>query len=135
MATRSMIAYETGSDTVRAIYCHHDGYPSHNGRILLNHYDDIEKVEQLIALGDLSLLGKEIGEKQDFDQPTDRNWCLAYGRDRGETRVESQLFLSLDSAELNYDGCDYFYYFDGHNWLWKRNGANDWNELTDEDCH
>ena len=66
------------------------------GRILLNHYDDIEKVEQLIALGDLSLLGKEIGEKQDFDQPTDRNWSLAYGRDRGEENMNATKFRNIE---------------------------------------
>ena len=128
MATRSMIAYETGSDTVRAIYCHHDGYPSHNGRILLNHYDDIEKVEELIDLGNLSVLSKEIGEKQDFDQPTDRNWCLAYGRDRGETGIEFKTFFNEDELFAGIDA-EYFYVMNDGVWLVSTGG--EWKVLSD----
>ena len=134
MATRSMIAFDNG-DEIYAIYCHNDGYLQHNGRILLNHYDDIEKVEELIDLGNLSVLSKEIGEKQDFDQPTDRNWCLAYGRDRGEQNQQAGRYISLIEATYDFDGCDYYYLFDGNKWLWKRDGTKSWNELTVEDCH
>jgi hypothetical protein len=136
MATRSMIACETADDRILAIYCHHDGYLHHNGKILLNHYDTQEKVDQLMALGDLSLLSKEIGEKQDFDQPTSRDWCLAYGRDRGEVGTEAQTYLSLTEAVGEFDGCDYFYYFDGEGWLYRpdRLGAG-WTQLTQENCN
>lgn len=91
MGTRSRIAVEDGeSGAVRSIYCHWDGYPKHNGRILVDHYRDRAKVDQLMDLGDLSILGAEIGEKQDFDS-RDRpgDWCLAFGRDRGETGVDA----------------------------------------------
>lgn len=132
MSTRSMIAFDNG-DEIYAIYCHFDGYPQNVGRTLLNHYDDIEKVEELMDLGNLSILGREIGEKQDFDQPTDKNWCLAYGRDRGEYGQEAGRYISLIEAKMDFDGCDYFYVFDGHKWLFKRNGAKQYNELTIED--
>ena len=49
MATRSKIAIEDQDGTVRSIYCHWDGYPSHHGPILLEHYTTQEKVESLIA--------------------------------------------------------------------------------------
>jgi len=132
MATRSMIAFDDGDEIV-AIYCHHDGYLTHNGKILLNHYDDIEKVEELMDLGDLSVLGKEIGRKQEFDKPTDRNWCLAYGRDRGEKNTEARSFATLQEAIDDFDGCDYFYVFNGHGWLY-RLGAG-WTQLTEELCN
>jgi hypothetical protein len=128
-----MIAFDNG-DEIYAIYCHNDGYPSHNGKILVNHYDDIEKVEELIDLGDLSVLAKEIGRKQDFDQPTDRNWCLAYGRDRGEEGTEARKYISLIEATMDFSECDYFYLFDGRSWLYKRNGVKQWDELTEELC-
>lgn len=133
MATRSMIAFDN-EDKVYAIYCHNDGYLHHNGKILLNYYDTIEDASDLIALGDLSLLSKEIGEKQDFDQPTDRNWCLAYGRDRGEKNTAAKEFHSWDEATEYYEDCDYFYVFDGHGWMWKKHNG-DWKQLTEEDCH
>ncbi len=78
-----------------SIYCHWDGYPDHNGRILFEHYQDRAKIDALITLGNISSLGAEIGEKHDFDARV-QGQCNAYGRDRGETGVESQHF---DNAE------------------------------------
>ena len=85
MATRSYIGVKNTDGTVDYIYCHFDGYPEHNGEILTKHYADMDKVNALMKLGDLNILGIEIGEKQDFDDYANRNrnWCLAYGRDRG----------------------------------------------------
>lgn len=132
MATRSMIAFDN-DDEVYAIYCHSDGYLSHNGKLLYEYWSALEDVEDLIALGDLSILGEEIGEKQDFDNRTSRKWCLAYGRDRGEKNTAAKTFGSIDEAVSFYDDCDYFYVFDGREWMWKRHDQNAWNELTLED--
>jgi hypothetical protein len=57
MSTRSRIAIETESGTVKSIYCHFDGYVSGVGKTLFNHYDR-EKLEKLIELGDISSLGE-----------------------------------------------------------------------------
>ena len=77
MATRSYIGKLNPDNTVSYIYCHYDGYPEHNGVILQEHYSTPFKVDQLLALGDLSVLGEVIGEKQDFDNYSTRNnnWC------------------------------------------------------------
>ena len=40
MATRSRIAIEKENGTVESIYCHWDGYPENNGRILVENYTD-----------------------------------------------------------------------------------------------
>jgi hypothetical protein len=90
MSTRSFIAKVT-DDGYRSVYCHSDGYPDYVGRILRDHYADPAKVVALIGLGNLSRLGPEIGEKHDFnnygmDRP---DWCLAYGRDRGDAQQEA----------------------------------------------
>ena len=105
MATRSTIALEYADGTVEQVYCHWDGYLDNNGRILLEHWSDPSKLQQLIDLGDLSSLSKEIGEKHGFDNPhkwgTDEynnwrekyaDWCLFYGRDRGEEGVEKRKY-------------------------------------------
>ena len=78
MATRSMIGVRRPDGKVEAIYCHWDGYLDHNGRILLHHYTDLEKVKALIALGDLSSLGPEIGEEHDFDGPYNKDICISF---------------------------------------------------------
>ena len=86
MATRSRIGIKNEDGSISSIYCHWDGYPEHNGKILKEHYTDPEKVKALMVLGDLSSLNEEIGESQDFDRRETHHekWCLAYGRDRGE---------------------------------------------------
>ena len=93
MSTRSLIGATRPDGSVLAIYCHFDGYPEHNGRILARHYTDAAKVEALIALGDLSSLGPEIGEKHPFNERPD-GVCTAYGRDRGETGTEARSYSS-----------------------------------------
>ena len=79
MGTRSTIAMKKPEGGVVAIYCHWDGYPAHNGVILNKHWTDTDKIAQLIGLGDLSSLGTELGEKQDFDNRETQSdgWCLA----------------------------------------------------------
>ena len=62
MSTRCRIAIENENGRVTSIYCHHDGYlyGSYSvGQILLNHYQDKDKINQLMELGDLSSLGIE----------------------------------------------------------------------------
>jgi hypothetical protein len=87
MATRSRIAIEDQDGTVRSIYCHWDGYPSHHGPILLENYTTQEKVESLIALGSISSLAPETeipeGVTHSFGNATE-GIVVAYHRDRGE---------------------------------------------------
>jgi hypothetical protein len=71
MATRSRIAIENESGIVKSIYCHFDGYIDGVGKTLFNHYDK-EKLEKLIELGAISLLGESTEN------------TVAYHRDRGE---------------------------------------------------
>ena len=132
MSTRSNIAFDNGGE-VYMIYCHFDGYPENVGKILAEHYTDIEKVEELMDLGDLSILGKEIGEKQDFDNYTNRSWCLAYGRDRGEEGCEARTYVNLRAVENAFQGagCDYLYVFDGQEWLFKRHNVKQFYSLRE----
>lgn len=78
MSTRSRIAIENQDGTVTSIYCHFDGYISGNGETLQTNYSNREKVEQLIALGDISSLESDIDE------------TIAYHRDRGEDLNQHQ---------------------------------------------
>jgi len=113
MATRSYIGVRNTDASVDYIYCHFDGYPEHNGAILTEYYSNINRVNELLNLGDLSVLGKFIGEKQDFDKRVVGN-CLAYGRDRGESNVDKK---NSGYDELITDqSVDYVYVFDGDYW-------------------
>ncbi len=65
MGTRSRIGKLNDDGTVTSIYCHWDGYPSWTGRILLEHWNDHQRVDQLLSLGDLSGLG-ETGDAEAY---------------------------------------------------------------------
>ena len=126
MGTRSMIAIQNPyNKTVRAVYCHWDGYLSHNGAILNEHYSTSPKVNNLIAMGDLSSLRAEIGDKHAFSQfeltdPEEiaahekltENQCTFYTRDRGED-APFKSFPTLEEAVSHYESswCEYFYCF------------------------
>ena len=126
MATRSTIGIiDNRTGVVTSIYCHWDGYPEHNGEILVKHWSDPDKIWALMDLGSLSSLGEEIGVKHGFSHlSTDLaeaqyleqygKMCVAYGRDRGETQVGSQTHNSLGKFLDN--GEEYNYLWDGVRW-------------------
>jgi hypothetical protein len=121
MGTRSRIGVMHG-DKVKSIYCHWDGYLEHNGEILLKHYDS-SKANQLVALGDLSSLRANIGEKHAFSQfelPADEveafkalteDMCTFYGRDRGEKGVEFKVAQTFAEFLDQCDNCGAEYYY------------------------
>ena len=99
MATRSRIAIEREGGSVESIYCHWDGYPSNNGVLLLENYTDRKKVEELIALGDISSLGEEVEPMDEWPHPYDspeKGVTVAYHRDRGEEKNDPKHHRDLD---------------------------------------
>lgn len=115
MATRGAIGLRNEDGTITGIYSHWDSYPDHNGRILLENYDHT-KTRELLSLGYVSSLGKEIGEKHDFDahyKSTDPeyNWCKFYTRDRGDDFNAALTFNSDQEFVSHFRDCyaDYFY--------------------------
>lgn len=57
MTTRSYIAIEDKNGTVKGVWCHCDGYLEHNGKILLEHYNTLERAKKIVNLGYLDYLG------------------------------------------------------------------------------
>jgi hypothetical protein len=122
MATRSTIALEYADGSVAQVYCHWDGYIQHNGKILQESYQNPFKVAELIKLGDLSVLGAEIGVQRPFDNPFGydtpeylefrakyENQCTFYGRDRGEDGVNAKWFKDFVDYCENSVGEEYNY--------------------------
>jgi hypothetical protein len=150
MGTRSMIAIQNPySKQVRAVYCHWDGYLEHNGAILQKHYSASPKVNNLIALGDLSSLRPEIGvkhafssldltkEEQEAYELEHGDSCTYYGRDRGESGCEFRVFDTLNAACEHYTWSDYYYCFkysakddfQSGEWFYKQPGGR-WKKLA-----
>ena len=98
MSTISRIAMKQDDNTYKSIYCHSDGYLEHNGVILYTYYKDKSKVEDLIKLGDISKLGKEVSpdssKPHNFKERQD-DVTVAYHRDRRE-KVHSKDFLTIE---------------------------------------
>jgi hypothetical protein len=124
---------------IASIYCHSDGYPQEPGvgQTLLDHWNDRSKVIDMIALGNLSSLGHELGEKHPFDLMDEfkhiddlfkrwaayesdprYHWNRYYGRDRGEDGNEP---ISHTDAGWPDFGQEYLY-------LWKYEGG--WVAMT-----
>jgi len=110
MATRSRIAIENEDGTVTSIYCHWDGYPENNGKLLLEHYQDRKKTQKLIDLGSISYLAPDVepgdGVVHSFEMPT-TGIVVAYHRDRGEEHYSSEHkdsdeFFNSDIEEFGY---------------------------------
>lgn len=120
MATRSNIGMIQDDGTIKAIYCHWDGYPEGVGATLAEHYTDPAKVEALMNLGDFSSLAPSVEEIETYAQ-------------RGATDTEARVFndwqewkeyaLSQD-AEFIYlfeqdsrNGWGWNYYALGSHWV------------------
>jgi hypothetical protein len=124
MATRSRIAIENPDNTVTSIYCHFDGYLSNNGEILQNHYTDRDKVEELIALGDISFLRENVEstDNHNFNNPQE-GVTVAYHRDRGKdfSQLQHKDVEDFFDDGLQYTQFAYLFTLDGQ-WLVSKGG-------------
>ncbi len=120
MGTRSTIALEFADGTVEQVYCHWDGYLSHNGQILQKHYINPFVLRDLIDLGDISSLKPTIGTQHAFshfgttlDQEAYTflygEMTTFYGRDRGESGCDKKSFVDFQDylAHHQYEEYDY----------------------------
>ena len=127
MATRSSVAVKLASGKTLAVYCHWDGYLQGVGKTLVNHYTSLDKIMELIVLGDISSLRPEIGAKHAFDNPhkfgtqeynlhkeSVDDMTTFYGRDRSEKGVEFRAYDSPDEyvKKYEYSGVEFFYLYD-----------------------
>ena len=102
MATRSLIGINLNNGITKIIYCHWDGYPEHNGQLLVNNYNSPSAVFDLLELGDLSSLAEAPDQ------------CTAYHRDRNEPwgMVEPRDINQSGLAGVANDyGVDYVYIY------------------------
>jgi hypothetical protein len=144
MSTRSRIGILESDGKIESVYCHSDGYLSWNGRLLLENYTDINKIRELISLGDMSSLAEEIGSKHgfDYDQRPEKQ-CTFYDRDRGETDVAAIKHNNIKEfyEYLSDSDQEYYYLWDVVNskWMWgkvnwiKETLASDMLELTPQE--
>lgn len=105
MATRSFIATKE-NDSFNGIYCHWDGYPEYMLNTLTDNYNNKEKVDSLIEMGDASIINDSL-ETSEF-----------YHRDRKE-KLKSNKGLSIEDLyeTAKNVGCEYLYVFVCNKWM------------------
>lgn len=76
MATRGQIAKIERDGSGRHIYLGHRSHPSHSGTVLLEHYQDPEKVDALLDLGAIPYVEPNLADITPY--------CQDYHLDRGD---------------------------------------------------
>lgn len=113
MGTRSYIAKQMGADQYLTIYCQLGGYPEEAGATLVKYYDTPEKVDALLALGDLYDLCEKLSPDpghHDFAVPQP-GVTLAYQRDGGCTGWEATMKTLEELRDWEFDGIEYIYVY------------------------
>jgi len=110
MATRSTIGIKSEDGTIKAIYCHWDGYPEGVGAGLVQFYNTAQQATELINLGGFSALMETLEETK----------AGAYGTPSDSARTftgEGDWFENFNAGE------EYFYlYTEGTGWRYSQGG-------------
>jgi hypothetical protein len=140
MATRSFIGKLESDGTIRAVYCHWDGYLEHNGKLLAENYRTDEKIDRLLNEGALSSLGRDIGTKHSFDELQHQSHCTFYSRDRGEGIEETKAEVFRNEQDFfvgaKSNWAEFVYLWKDQKWWYKQTYTEaDWSELKTEDVN
>jgi len=117
MGTRSRIGIQLSDDSILSVYCHYDGYPSFNGKVLREFYNTKEKVSRLINGGDMSCTWTNAG----WNNETLPEMGPLHYTMRGESIENNAPELSKDHGEYLKMSADsdeeYSYLFADGEWI------------------
>lgn len=126
ISTRSSIGIKYKDGTIKDIYCHYDGYLEYNGQMLYYYYRNIEKIQELIDLGDISSLNKKLNPDPNFKhgfeyEDRQEDIVVAYGRDRGESNISCKSYNNIEDYKKNllesWKEYSYLYDEDKEKWI------------------
>lgn len=112
MGTRSRIGKQLSDGSILSVYCHYDGYPEFNGRVLRDYFSTNEKVSDLIDGGNMSCTWTNAGWK---NETLEENGPLHY-TSRGESLEDNAPRLDKDVEEFFSDGEEFGYVFTSTGW-------------------
>ena len=117
MSTPNLIGKQNTDGSISYIYCHHDGCPEHNGKILKEHYTNPKIIDQLLKLGDMSCLGSKPIPAKSFDDFAEET-CIPYSiRDEwtpaGHANNEAEYLDAFGES-----ACDFCYLFKDGQWFY-----------------
>ena len=133
MGTRSRIGIQLKDDSILSVYCHYDGYPSFNGRVLREFYNTKEKVSQLINGGNMSCTWTNAG----WNNETLPEIGPLYYTMRGESIEDNAPELNKNKSEYlkTADDCgeEYAYLFTSAGWTCYNTRSWDDNYMKEEE--
>lgn len=104
MGTSAMIGKIMADGSVKATYCHYDGYVSYMGRCLSQSYNTPELAETVAETGYLSSLTEDLESSK--ERSVHKNPPVEYNK--------AETFLKCGDCR---EGANYLYLFDGQDWL------------------
>ena len=118
MGTRSLIGKQLKDGSILGVYCHYDGYPEYNGRMLRDHFDTADKVNKLIDGGDMSCTWTNAGWNNETLPESGPLHYTARGEsiESNQPRLYKDLNEFLTAADDNY-GAEYTYHFTNAGWV------------------
>jgi hypothetical protein len=133
MGTRSRIGIQLKDDSILSVYCHYDGYPSFNGKVLREFYNTKEKVSQLINGGNMSCTWTNAG----WNNETLPEMGPLYYTMRGESIEDNAPELNKNKSEYlkTADDCgeEYAYLFTSAGWTCYNTRSWDDNYMKEEE--
>jgi hypothetical protein len=116
MGTRSRIGLQLADESILSVYCHYDGYPEYNGKVLREFYTTKEQVAELIDGGNISCLRTNAGWNNETLPQTGPLYYTA----RNETIEENAPEMTKDAGQYlkTADDCgeEYAYIFADGEW-------------------
>lgn len=102
MSTRSTISFMYSSGTIYSSYCHHDGYPEHNGNILHNCINNPTDAQIIAMRGEMSSISKVKGNKIGI--------AMLMSNEYG-------IFHSLEELSKSFEEYNYIYIEEQNKWF------------------
>ena len=133
MGTRSRIGIQLKDDSILSVYCHYDGYPSFNGKVLREFYNTKEKVSRLINGGNMSCTWTNAG----WNNETLPEMGPLHYTMRGESIEDNAPELNKNKSEYlkTADDCgeEYAYLFTSAGWTCYNTRSWDDNYMKEEE--
>ena len=101
MSTRSRIGIELPDTSILSVYCHFDGYPSFNGKKLVEHFNSRDAASELIDGGDISSLWTNAGFNNELLPEVGPLYYSSRGEDVAPFH-EDRVSFDTDGEEFGY---------------------------------
>ena len=91
-STHATVGILNSNGSITSVYVHSDGYPDGSqgvGGKLKKYYNDTKKIKQLISLGDIYFIDKNVvpSGEHSYKNP-EKDVTIAFGRDRGDKDIK-----------------------------------------------